>query len=186
MKFPPSEFWNFSTEVYQRPETEQACLHLQDQYQADINILLYCCWAGQKQILLSENDLSLLIKTSMPWQKNILTHLRAARTTLKTSKVIIPDELREQTRSNISEMELNAEHMAQLDLEKALNLKKKAIEKHTSAEECCLHNLNLYCQQMESPLSTEDISRELTLITYALRVDKNSAGQAKTSSQESA
>ena len=101
MKFPPSEFWSYSTDVYQRPEIEKTCLEMQNQYQADINILLYCCWLGEKRIQLTEADIKTLVDTSQPWQTNILSHLRAARTILKTSNIIIPHEQRSKTHDTI-------------------------------------------------------------------------------------
>ena len=183
MKFPPSEFWSYSTDVYQRPELESACLNMQNQHQADVNILLYCCWVGEKQIRLSENDMQTLIKTSQPWQKNILIHLRAARTTLKTSSIIIPDEQRKQTRDNICEMELNAEHMAQLALEKAINLKKKTRNKALKAIDCTTNNLTLYCQQLEATSSIEQITAELAHITKALYMNDNSSSQPSIAAQ---
>ena len=177
MKFPPSEFWSYSTDIYQRAEIERTCLTMQDQYQADVNILLYCCWVGEKQIELSEDDIATLIKISQPWQKNILMHLRAARATLKTGSVIISDEERNQTRDNICEMESNAEHMAQLALEKAINLKKKNQDKDLKAIDCTTNNLTLYCQQLEATSSIEQITTELTNFTEALYLDDDSSSQ---------
>lgn len=165
MKFPASEFWSFSTEFYQLPDIENSCLHLQDEHQADVNILLYCCWTAQKQICLTEEDIKTLVTIGQPWQSNILSHLRAARHTLKTSQVIIPEELREDTRRNISEMELNAEHMAQLALEKAINLKKKTINKDLSPADCGKENLHLYCEQLEQDKSFD---QEIDLMLQAL------------------
>ncbi|MCW8853634.1 MAG: TIGR02444 family protein [Gammaproteobacteria bacterium] len=176
MKFPPSEFWSYSTRVYQIAEIEKACLNLQNQFHADVNILLYCCWVAEKQIALSEKDIDTLIKISQPWQKNILMHLRAARTTLKTSTVAIPDEQRKEAHQNICEMELNAEHMAQLALEKALNLKKKSRNNTLQPVDCTSHNLSLYCQQLDSASPVEQINEQLNIITQALyiRDDDNS------------
>ncbi|MDH5473563.1 MAG: TIGR02444 family protein [Gammaproteobacteria bacterium] len=178
MKFPPSEFWNYSNSIYNHPEVENSCLKLQDKYQADINILLYCCWTGQKQISLSENDIKILINISQPWQTNILSHLRSARKTLKISTVVIQKELREQAHKNICEMELNAEHMNQLALEKAINLKKKSRNKKSDVIDCVTHNLNLYCQQLETVSSTEHIHAELNNIINTLFNNNTQTSQA--------
>ena len=183
MKFPPSEFWSYSTRIYQITEIEKACLNLQNQFHADVNILLYCCWIAEKQIELSEKDIDTLIKISQPWQKNILIHLRAARSTLKTSTVVIPDEQRKEAHQNICEMELNAEHMAQLALEKALNLKKKSRNKTLQPVDCISNNLSLYCQRLDSTLPVEQMNEQLNIITHALYMKDDTNIQTVNSAQ---
>ena len=178
MKFPDSEFWTYSLNSYQIPEIEQACLRMQDKFQADVNILLYCCWVGQQKIQLTESDIKKLIVISHPWQSNILVHLRAARHTLKTSPVIIPDEQREQTRQQISEMELNAEHMAQLALEKAINLRKKSRNKTLTAMECITNNLTLYCLQLDNLSSSESRPAEINTLIEKTDPDIDNHQQA--------
>ena len=46
MDLPSSRFWDFSLEIYAKPGVAQACLALQDECGADVNLLLFCCWAG--------------------------------------------------------------------------------------------------------------------------------------------
>lgn len=171
MKFPPSEFWNYSIDIYQHTSIEQACLKLQEQYRADVNILLYCCWVASKNIRLDNKDITTLIKTGQPWQSNILVHIRNARHTLKSSPVVIPEDERENAGKTISQMELNAEHMEQLALEKALNLKKKPRDKDLSTADCARHNLFHYCQQLETVNSSNSVQNEISQIIFALASD---------------
>ena len=185
MKFPPSEFWSYSSDVYQHPEIEKVCLNMQNQYQADVNILLYCCWTGGKQIQLSENDIEILIKTSQPWQENILKHLRAARSTLKTSSIAIPNEQRKKTCDNICEMELNAEHMNQLALEKAINLNKRSKQKTLESQHCATNNLTLYCQQLSALPSIEQITTDLEQMISTLFMNDDSSQRATINSPAS-
>ena len=41
------EFWQFSLEVYARPQVADLCLVLQDEHGFDVNILLLCLWLAQ-------------------------------------------------------------------------------------------------------------------------------------------
>ena len=93
MKFPESEFWNFSTQIYQQADVEPACLNLQNEHQADVNILLYCCWAGERGFCLDPDDISLLIQTNKPWQRNILKPLRDARSMMKQHVIAMPADM---------------------------------------------------------------------------------------------
>ena len=42
--------WDFAVQVYATPEVEQQSLELQDQYNANINIILWCCWLEIEEI----------------------------------------------------------------------------------------------------------------------------------------
>ena len=44
--FPDHLFWDFSLEVYAKEGVADACLRLQDDLGIDVNMLLFCCWAG--------------------------------------------------------------------------------------------------------------------------------------------
>ncbi|MCW9014695.1 MAG: TIGR02444 family protein [Gammaproteobacteria bacterium] len=162
MNFPDSEFWNFSTQIYQQAEVESACLHLQNTYDADINILLYCCWAGEQAFSLSTDDIRELIQTAHPWQTNILKPLRDARSMMKQHIIAMPAHMIEQTVNNMSEMELNAEHMAQLAMEKAIALNNRVACENKSAIECSIQNLSAYIQQLESVSSINEVMHDLS------------------------
>ncbi|MDH5765093.1 MAG: TIGR02444 family protein [Gammaproteobacteria bacterium] len=176
MKFPPSKFWNYSINTYQLPTIERVCLKLQQLYDADINILLYCCWVGEKHILLDEKDIEKLIYVGQPWQTNILVHIRNAHHTLNTSNVTLAEDVLEETRKSISEMEINAEHMAQLALEKAINLRNKPRNKHLDSRDCALHNLQHYFQQLK-PSDDKEANRLIQEIIFALPSDNTTSTQ---------
>ena len=74
-------------------------------------------------------------------------------------------------------MELDAEHMAQLALEKAINLKKKSKSKTHSASDCTTSNLTLYCQQLGT-LTPEQITAQLASISTALLMKADISDQA--------
>ena len=155
MKFPDSELWTFSEQTYSLPDVEEICLKLQNLYDADINIILYCFWVAEKGIPLSHDDASLLIKTTEPWQKNILKPLRDARRMMKQHIIAMPSDMLDQTVSNLSEMELNAEHMSQLALEKVINFNDVTVKTELTAIECASTSLSSYLSQLEA-LSCDD------------------------------
>ena len=150
MNFPDSELWTFSEQTYALPEVESVCLKLQNEYDADVNIILYCLWVAEKSITLNEDDIKLLIKTTEPWLTTILRPLRDARKIMKQHIIAMPSDMLDQTVSNINEMELNAEHMSQLALEKAINLDRPSDATQLSIVECASTNLSMYFQYLES------------------------------------
>ena len=160
MNFPNSELWAFSEKIYAYSEVESTCLTLQNQYDADINIILYCLWVAEKNIVLNQDDVALLIKATEPWQKTILKPLRDARRMMKQHIIAMPSDMLDQTVSNLSEMELNAEHMSQLALEKIINIDRNSDAGEHSAIECANINLSLYLQQLESVDSDDNILQE--------------------------
>ncbi len=41
-------FWDFSLAVWGREAVEPACLALQERHGIDVNVLLFCGWAGRR------------------------------------------------------------------------------------------------------------------------------------------
>lgn len=73
------EFWPFSLALYARPGVAPALIALQDRQALDVNLLLYCCWAGGRGQRLSTADLDRLIAAVQPWHERVVQPLRAAR-----------------------------------------------------------------------------------------------------------
>ena len=48
MEFRDHPFWDFSLAVWGREAVEPACLALQARHGIDINVLLFCGWAGRR------------------------------------------------------------------------------------------------------------------------------------------
>ena len=171
MNFPESQLWNYSTQTYQVPEVENACLNLQNNYSADVNILLNCCWLGENQIELSGDDLTALMMASSPWQNSILKPLRNARRMMKQHIIAMPLELIDQTIQNMNEMEINAERMEQQSLEKIIDVDTRQKNQDKSVLEIATSNLTLYLTQLESVGSLSDVSNELAALLDAIYQD---------------
>lgn len=177
MNFPDSDFWNYSIQVYQIPEVEQACLKLQNNFQADVNLLLYCCWAGENKVQLTMDNIQQLIITAQPWQ-NIIQPLRDSRRLLKDEVTALDNNIAIETRNNLMEMELNAEHMAQLAIEKILDLSSLSQDKDQPASHYASSNAALYLLQLSSTPSLNEISESIVQLLDAIYQDPESIQSA--------
>jgi hypothetical protein len=96
--FPPHEFWDYSLHLYSQPGVEGACLTLQDEFDLDVNIVLFCLWSGDKG----------------PGQLRPAEMLRHIRRTLKTDALGATQALTQIFRPRAQKAELDAEHVQQL------------------------------------------------------------------------
>lgn len=178
MHFPDSEFWNYSLQAWGLPGVESACLELQDTHAMDVNLLLYCCWAGSQQRALSEPDLVHLLETAGQWQ-TIITPLRQSRRALKLPSLAMPPEMIEQSLEKIREIELSAEHMAQIALESSLtgNTWEKSLQ---SRAETSLANLLQYTRTLPEQSSTNPTIPALRQLIESLYPQDNSVATAFT------
>lgn len=76
-------FWAFSLAYWENPSVQKALLALQDEYDLDINLLLFAIWVSVEKNLC----LSLVIQQaetlSTYWQKKVITPVRQARQALR-------------------------------------------------------------------------------------------------------
>ena len=119
MQFPDSDFWDFSISFYMQPEVEKICIELQNKYEFDINIILFVFWlAAEKNTVLTTDKWQLLLTVSLPWQE-IIKPLRKSRALLKDSTIAWPADFQYETKDSIGQIEINAEHIQQLAMEKS-------------------------------------------------------------------
>lgn len=115
MDFPDSEFWNFSLTVYGEAGVASACLHLQDQGGVNVNLLLLCGWLGATgRGALDDEAWSELTRWTQAWDETVVIPLRRVRESLMTEE----DRLLKTLRARVGACELDAEHLAQLRMEK--------------------------------------------------------------------
>ena len=107
--------WDFSIKTYGREGVASACLRLQDDHGADVNILMYCCWAAQDRALLFDAmAIERIISAVEPWKSSIVEVLRNIRRELKSKAYLgIDVEEQEHLRVEIKRVELNAERLQQ-------------------------------------------------------------------------
>jgi uncharacterized protein (TIGR02444 family) len=118
---PDNPFWEFSLAVYGRSGVPEACLGLQDRHDLDVNLLLFCCWAGSRGRALAAGDLDRLVETAGPWHEHVVKALRGARCWLK-GQTAAPAEPAEALREVIKAQELEAERLEQLILFECLEI----------------------------------------------------------------
>jgi uncharacterized protein (TIGR02444 family) len=114
-KFPPHPFWDYSLQLYRRPGVEKACLVLQDEFDLDVNIVLFCLWAGAEGPgQLTSAEITECIARGGRWQREVVQRLRFIRRTLKQDELGATPELVEVFRPRAQKLELAAEHVQQL------------------------------------------------------------------------
>jgi uncharacterized protein (TIGR02444 family) len=106
-------FWNFSLALYAKPGVAPALIRLQDRLGLDVNMLLYCCWAGAGGRSLTSADLAAVEAAAEPWQAEVVRPLRSIRRRLKGGFGRLPPERVDSWRARLGELEIEAERIAQ-------------------------------------------------------------------------
>jgi uncharacterized protein (TIGR02444 family) len=99
-------FWAYSLRLYKKPGVAPACLALQDKLGVDVNLVLFCLWAGSRGTALPARLMAQAVVQSRSWAANIVTPLRGVRRFLKPMNV---DAYRRQ----VARIELAAEKLQQ-------------------------------------------------------------------------
>jgi len=107
------DFWQYSLSVYAKPLVQPALLYLQDEHQADINILLLCCYSAAGGHPALNVDFLLQAQTlTEPWRTTITEPLRALRRCLKQETSLMALEEAAEIRAQILEIEVRSERMS--------------------------------------------------------------------------
>ncbi len=118
---PESPFWNFTLGVYGRPGVSQACIGLQDRHGLNVNMLIFCLWAGSQGHPLAAGDLERLEAALTPWDEAVVEPLREVRRWLKVQD-LVPREQAEPLARAILGREIESEGLAQRLMERCLPL----------------------------------------------------------------
>jgi uncharacterized protein (TIGR02444 family) len=114
-EFPQHPFWSWSLAVYARPGVTDACLTLQDEYGLDVNLVLFCIWAGVAGPGgLTESELGEAAARGRQWQTEVVERIRWVRRTLKEDSLGATAELVGVFRPRVQSLEIEAEHVEQL------------------------------------------------------------------------
>ena len=104
-------FWRFSTRVYRVDRVADSCLALQDRFGVDVNMMLFCCWAGATLGRLPVSTLRAAVAFSAEWSANVVRPLRGVRRWMKSEMGESP------LRDAIKRDELQAERVQQETLQ---------------------------------------------------------------------
>lgn len=105
-------FWDFSLAVYGRSGVAEACLALQDEAGLDVNILLFCCFAGSRRRRLDARAAGRLAAETADWQRCAVRPLREVRRWLKHADGADAAR-RAALRQAVKDQELQAERIEQ-------------------------------------------------------------------------
>lgn len=104
-------FWKFSLDLYGRPGVADACLELQDAYNLDVNLVLFCYWHGKAYGEIQPVLMGEVIEFSAQWRSQIVQPLRNARSWMKQNPS--PNKPFDSLRESIKANELQAEKFQQ-------------------------------------------------------------------------
>lgn len=113
MRRKASPFWRFSLRTYRVPGVAAACLALQDDCGADVNLLLYCCWMGLRGRRLGARAVRSARAAVARWQSGVVQPLRRARRAIERGDRGVSGECAGLLRKRIGAAELDAEYVEQ-------------------------------------------------------------------------
>jgi uncharacterized protein (TIGR02444 family) len=111
-----SPFWRFSLRFYRRPGVADACITLQDGAGVDVNLLLFLLWNAHMGRVLSRADIEALESRVAEWRDRVVIPLREVRRQLKSPPALIDKGVAETFRTQIKQIELEAERVQQESL----------------------------------------------------------------------
>jgi uncharacterized protein (TIGR02444 family) len=113
-----SPFWRFSLGFYALPDVAPACIRLQDEGGADVNLLLFLLFVAESRSLVTEDDIIKLDHMIAPWREDAVKLLRQLRRRLKEGIPDMPPAMSETFRTQIKKLELESERLEQALLER--------------------------------------------------------------------
>ncbi len=106
--------WDWSSGVYARPGAQRTLLTLQDAHGLNVNLILWCAWAGAHHAEPDGAALKTAMAITAEWDSAVVAPLRAVRRALKSGVAGIAAE---HLRAEVKAAELAAERalLARLD-----------------------------------------------------------------------
>ena len=162
-------FWVFSVRTYRTPGVPEACLSLQNDYGADVNMLLYCCWVGAAVGPFESELFDRAGEYSTHWAENVVIPLRGARTWMKHTGCDsdpVPTTSCMELREEIKTVEFAAEKMQQEVLESMTSLERRGSDAPDEMLRDVATNLKLYAEYAGLD-KCDDVSRKFSVIIDA-------------------
>jgi uncharacterized protein (TIGR02444 family) len=73
------DLWTYANAVYASPGVAAACLRAQDEYDLDVNILLFAAWLGAGDVALASGAWRAAEDLCAPWREEVVKLLRSRR-----------------------------------------------------------------------------------------------------------
>nr|TFG52294.1 MAG: TIGR02444 family protein [Hyphomicrobiales bacterium] len=108
-------FWRYSLAVYSKDGVPQELIALQDTFDIDVNVALFCLWLGASAGLqLSEDQLTASLSRCRQWNIETVIPMRGVRRYLKSGTAVQPiAERAAELRTHVKRLELLAEQIEQ-------------------------------------------------------------------------
>lgn len=143
-----STLWDFALALYAQPQVPDSCLQLQDEYNANVCLVLAMCWLDARQYPLSDSGFSNLKLHISGWTTQIVEPLRRIRRQLKSPiDFFEQDETQAQLRNLVKQAELLAERKLLEEIERWVDENSQAKDPITAS------NLERYMRELNVPLS---------------------------------
>lgn len=142
----PQQLWDFAVAFYAQPQVADTCVRVQDEYKANVCLLIAMCWLDTCSQPLSDAEFARLKTHIAGWTIQIVEPLRSLRRQLKLPFEALPqDETQEQLRNALKQAELLAEKKLLEELERWLSESANAVDKKV------VSNLERYAQELNLP-----------------------------------
>lgn len=105
-------FWRFSLRAYRAPGMQAACLALQEDCGADVNLLLLCGWLGRSGRSIDKRRLREAMRCVRTWQSEVIAPVRHSRQAIKRKPPRDAD-LAQKLRRQVLALELELEFVEQ-------------------------------------------------------------------------
>ena len=106
-------FWAFSLAFYGRPGVSEACIALQDQYAADVDVVLFALWCASRGHALDDAEIAAVDGAVADWRNAVVQPVRAARRALKPAPGGFDAAAAGALRKSLLANELEAERLQQ-------------------------------------------------------------------------
>jgi uncharacterized protein (TIGR02444 family) len=133
-------FWDFSLRHYAKTIVQEQCLQLQNEADANVNVVLFTLWLAVEQRLFS-HDLVVHNTELLCWHEQVVVPLRQARCGVKQSN------LSDALYATVKSAELNAERVEQ-DILYALLAQFGEASAELSLQQLAQSNLAAYLQML--------------------------------------
>jgi len=141
-------FWNFSDRTYRCEGVPEACLALQNEHGADVNVLLFCCWMGVTRGEFRAETFDAVLNFSHTWAAQVVRPLRHVRTWMKSEDCLDPGILKESCmnlRERIKAVELEAEQLQENAMQSMVDTIPTVTLITAEQAGAALQNLHRYC-----------------------------------------
>ncbi len=157
--------WEFSLRFYEQPGVADACLLLQDEWQADVNLVLFTLWSALRARHVDDGHVAAACAATRDWQADIVTPLRRIRRKLKSREAA---QAQLDLRAQVKTAELEAERQ---ELEVLSTCSTAPAPPTRARRDLARDNLRSYIQTL--PAQPPDRETALLIAAFGCMLDES-------------